>query len=216
MNHKIGIIATSLIVCAMAGPARAELSGAAVEAGTAPSADNGGASNPVSLVLAKYAVDGQSMISAPISEISSIVAITKTNGPMNAYYSVTGSDNQQVIAANSAAPAYFTITATGAGQAAEAASAPGPGLAALVQWGVPVGSGAMVSGESVAPLSGASSSPIETPLVIMNQSSGNTSQKATPVPIPLPFFLTGSGLAALLAFKRRGGKPIHDFLRATS
>ncbi len=209
MNHKSGIITASLVLCVLSGPARAELStSVAAENGAAP-AVTGGAANPVSLVLAKYAVDGQSMISAPISEISSIVAITKTNGPMGAYYSVTGSDNQQVIAAASASPPYFTTSATGASQAVEAGSAPGPGLASLVQWGVPVGSSAVVSGESVAPLSETSSSPIVTNsnqlyTPIVQPSEAPQTPETPSVPIPLPVFLIGPGLAALLAFKRRG------------
>ncbi|HEX9023765.1 MAG TPA: hypothetical protein VF799_08005, partial [Geobacteraceae bacterium] len=108
-----------------------------------------------------------------------------------------GSDNQQVISSLSASPAYFTTAGVRQTVAASTA-APGTSLAALVQGGIPVGSNAMVSGESVAPLSGVSSSPIYAPL------SNTLSATETPsVPIPLPLFLFGSGFAALLGVKKR-------------
>ncbi|HEX9022651.1 MAG TPA: hypothetical protein VF799_02315, partial [Geobacteraceae bacterium] len=83
MNHKLGIIATSLLVCTVAGPVRAELSDAA----DASSAESGGAQNAIFSLLDKYAGDGRTMASAPISEASLISALTKAGSPMDAYYS---------------------------------------------------------------------------------------------------------------------------------
>ncbi len=198
MNHKLGLIAASLIVCAVAGPARADLSasGAASPNGAA------GAQNAVFTLLDKYASESVPNVSNPVPEASMISALTKIGTPMNDYYSILGSNDQRVIASTSASPAYSMTS--GGGQSANAfAASSGSSLAALAQWGVPVGSGAVVSGESVAPLSGMSSSPI---VSNTSYSGGFTPPTEPPpsVPIPLPFFLTGSGLIALLCLKKRG------------
>lgn len=197
MNYKTGIIATSLLICAMAGPARAELSAAAADTSASPAAATGGGQDAVFSLLDKYAAESQSITSSPISETSLITALSKTGAPMQAYYSVMGSDSQQVISSVSASPPYFTFA--GANRTAAEATTAGPNLAALVQWGIPVGSGAVVSGESVAPLQAVSSDPI------LTSTGTGPITPAAPVPVPLPFFLFGSGLTALFGFKRRGG-----------
>ena len=198
MNHKSGIIATSLIICALAGPACAELS----DSGAVPSAEATGGQNAVYSLLDKYAAEGQSGIPSPVSETSIISALTKTGAPMNAYYSSMGSDSKEVVASVSAASPYFNAPHTG--QQAETAGA-APPLATFAAGNVVIGSGAVVSGESVAPLAGVSSSPIvsntnSTPIVVVQDI---IQPQETVVPIPLPFFLFGSGLASLMAFKRR-------------
>jgi len=201
MNHRNVIIASSLLLCAMAGPARADIADTGA-------ADAGAGQGAVFSLLDQFAADSQQLGATVISETALVSSTSKSGAAMGAYYSVLGSNDKQVIASTSAAPPYFIPTIIGTGTSGAAQTPTGPGLAALsmTAGGIPVGSGAVVSGESVAPLSSFSSSPIETPIIVVNQSSGQSSgniTQETPVPIPLPFFLAGSGLAALLGLKRR-------------
>ena len=198
MNHKTAIFASSLLICAIAGTVRADIADTGA-------ADAGAGQGAVYSLLDTYSSDSQQLGATVISETALVSSTGKSGAAMGAYYSVLGSNDKQVIVSTSAAPPYFsgTISISGTGGATRTVAE--PGLAALTLSGgsIPVGSGAVVSGESVAPLSGVSSSPIQTPIIVVNQSSGKTTPQTPNVPIPLPFFLFGSGLAALLGLKRR-------------
>jgi hypothetical protein len=191
MNNKSGIIALSMVLCSLAAPVQAEFS----DAGDVPSAEVPGGRNAVYSLLDKYAPGGDAAMPSTLSDTSLFTAVTKSGSPMIAYYSLLGSDDQEVISSVSSASPYFnTSPALRQSETVEAA----PPRAAAIGGNIVIGSGAVVSGESVAPLSGISSSPIVTDsdvTVIV--------QPAAPVPLPLPFLLFGSGLATLIAIRRR-------------
>jgi hypothetical protein len=111
---------------------------------------------------------------------------------MNAYYSRSGSDNKEQIAAISRS-AVFTAALGG-----DRFVLPEAGLAAAVQ-GYFVGSGAVVDSSMIAPIQISSSDP-----GILQTNSDIGPELAT-VPLPLPFLLTGTGLIALLALRKRAG-----------
>jgi hypothetical protein len=210
MNNLTGIIATSLLVCFLAGPARAELSETAAsgtEAAGHPlsASENDGGQAGINSFLDRFAGTGLSDPSSegssnssfsnilPISEKTLFSSFTRAGSPMNAYYSRTGTDDLgRIKEISRSGPETFTAAVGG-----DRFVLPGAGLAASVQ-GYFVGGGAVVGSAEFAPVQAASGDSI----VIQPKGSND---KPTPptVPLPLPFFLTGSGLAALLGLKKR-------------
>jgi hypothetical protein len=211
MNCKTGIIAVSLLISSLAGPARAELSQTAAAgeetAGhplSAPENDAGQA--VINSFLERFAGVGfpgtaaeeghnPSIAFVPtISETTLFTAFTRAASLMHSYYSRSGTDNGQAISAISQSGAF--VAAVGGDRFV----LPEAGLAAAgaIQ-GHFVGSGAVMGEASIAPIQNASSEP-----VIIQSPTGN-SIPPQGVPLPLPFLLTGSGLASLLALRKRAG-----------
>jgi hypothetical protein len=205
MKCKIGIIATSLLVCSLAVPAWAELSetaSAGEEATGHPlsAPEHGRDQSRVNSFLDRFAGNGISGPSSgenynpsidivpPISETTLFSAFTRADSPMNAYYSRLGTDNSGTITALSRSAA-FAVSAV-----RDSSALPEAGLAAAAIQGHFVGSGAVVGSVDIGPMQGASSSPSVIQTVTTAQQT---------VPLPLPFLLTGSGLAALLALRKR-------------
>jgi hypothetical protein len=221
MNNLFGIITTSLLVCALAGPAWAELSETAGEGEGSPgqgssTPGSGGGQAAINSLLDRFAGIGFSdpyagdprspshAIVPPISETTMFSAFTRADSPMNAYYSRSGSDNKENISAISRSAAFASSLG------GDRFALPDSGLAAIVQ-GHFVGSGVVVDGSIIAPIQTASSGPF-----MMQNNPGNTGfydvtitttinagDIQTPVPLPLPFLLTGSGLVALLAMRKK-------------
>jgi hypothetical protein len=206
MNCKIGIIAMSLLVCFLAAPAWAELSESAAAGEQTPghplSAQGKGSGEAgINSLLDRLAGTGLSdpsskesykpsiAIVPPISETTLFSAFTRADSPMNAYYSRSGSDNMESIISNARSAAFA------AAPGGDRFVLPDAGLAASVQ-GHFVGSGAVVDGSIIAPIQISASD------ASVIQSNGNIVPES-PVPLPLPFLLTGSGLAALLALWKR-------------
>jgi hypothetical protein len=202
MKKLTGFIAASALLYLITGPA---------VAGMSKTADTGEEATPQSLFapdnsagpagiytfLERFAGFGildpslkdspdQTIANAPsISETTLLSAFMKAGSPMDAYYSGTGTDNQNSIVALSQATA-FAVAPNG-----DRFFLPAYGLAAVTQ-GYFVGSGAVTSAADIAPIQA-------------NASSPSVIQAAAPqgVPLPLPFLLTGSGLAMLLALRKR-------------
>lgn len=208
MNCKIAIIVTSLLVYTLAGSAWAGLSEtAAPEAGTAgqalsTSGDSGGEAG-INFLLDRFAGVGSSdpatgysgnrsiPIIPPISETSLFSSFTRADAPMNAYYSRSGSDNKESVAAISRSSIFSTAVGGNLFVLPEA------GLVAVVQ-GYFVGSGAVVGDAGIAPIQASSSSP--------NLVQTSDFVPATvPSPLPVPFILTASGLLTLLGLRKRFG-----------
>ena len=210
MNYKVGIIAALLLACSLSAPARADMSetaAAAPEAAGHPlsAPEKGGGRAGIDSFLDRFAGTASSDPSAeagynpsiaivpPISETSLFSSSTRADSTMNAYYSRSGTDNRGTISAISRSA--DIAAATGG----DLLVFPAAGLAAAVQ-GHFVGSGAVVGVASIAPMQGGSSSPsvIQNNIVSTEQS----------VPLPLPIFLTGSGLVALLGLRKRAGMQV--------
>ena len=209
MNCKFGIIAASLIVCSLSGPAWGEMSESAApgaEAAGHPlsAPGKGGGEAGINAFLDGFSGIGSSDPSSDgsynpaipivpsISETTLYAAFTRADSTMNAYYSRSGTDNRGTMSAISRSVANVA-TAGGNGFAL-----PEAGLAAAVQ-GHLVGSGAVVGAATIAPMQGSLSSPS----IIQN----TIVKPDADVPLPLPIILTGSGLAALLGLRKRTGIP---------
>jgi hypothetical protein len=132
--------------------------------------------------------DSPFVIVTPISEISALSAFTKADSTMKTYYSRSGTDNKQVIEALSKSSAFVTAIGN------DRFVIPEAGLAAFAQ-GYFVGNGAVADGAAVAPIQAT----ISNPTVIQPNCNGSSQG----VPLPIPFLLTGSGLATLLAIRKR-------------
>jgi hypothetical protein len=210
MTNLTGIIATSLFVCSLAGSAWAGLSepaasGEETAASTLSSPENGGGKAGINSILDRFAGTGLSDPSSEesynpsipivpaLSETSLFSAFTRAGAHMNAYYSRSGSDNEENIAAISRSTAFAAALGSG-----EAFVLPEAGLTAAVQ-GHFVGSGAVVDSSIIAPIQIASSDPG------VVQTSFNTVPEVATVPLPLPLFLTWSGLVTLLGLRKRAG-----------
>lgn len=204
MICNICIIAVSLLVCSFTNPAWAGLSEPATaedEATGHPLSvpEKGGSQSLIYSFLDRFAgilssdpsADGtrisQPNIVTPISETTLFTAFTRAGSPMNSYYSRSGTDNEQTIIALSRSQAFVMAAGN------ERIVLPDARLVADVQ-GHFVGSGTVLGDTSVAPIQSTSSNPY----LIQTSSSASPS-----IPIPLPFLLTGSGLAVLLALKKR-------------
>ena len=223
MNNFFGIITTSLIVCAFAGPAWSGLTESEVASdGTSgqglSAPGSGGGQAAIDSFLDRFPNIGFSDTSVRanhssshatvslISENTLLSTFSRVDSPMNAYYSRSGSDNKEIIAAVSSSEAFPDS------QGGERFAPSDAGLAAVVH-GYFVGSGAMVDGAGIAPIQATSSWPI----AIQNTTGKSgfydvtitttitTDNGQTPVPLPLPFLLTGSGLITLLALRKRPG-----------
>ena len=213
MNCKVGIIATSLLICSVAGTARAGLSETSAagertsQASSTPAARGGQA--VITSLLDRFAGIGFSnpfseessnpspAVATPISETTLFSAFTMTDSPMNAYYSRLGTDNSGTIAA-------ISRSASFAGLADNPRFVlPEGGLAAAAIQGHFVGSGAVVGGATIAPMQGVAPSPS---FVQTNNYIGGPDVPIGPtIPIPLPFLLSGSGLAMLFALRKQAG-----------
>lgn len=217
MNKLTGIISAAVLICALAGPARAELSGATAPGGETPGQAsatpvNGGGQAAINSLLDRFAGTGSSDPSSEesnnrtipivptISETSLDSAFTRAGSPMNAYYSRSGSDSKEQITAISRSAAVTAVSGSG-----EIFMLADSGLAAAIQ-GHFVGSGVVVDGSIIAPIQIAASDPGLVVQTNANILPGNTPVQ-TPVPLPLPFLLTGSGLAALLVLRKRVNIP---------
>lgn len=207
MNTFTGIIAMSLLVCSLAAPARAELSetaaaGEETSGQTLSAPGKGSGEAGINSLLDRFAGivsadpstekahDSSLAIVSSISENTLFSDFIRTGSPMNAYYSRSGSDNKDKITEISRS-ADFVATAPGGDRFV----LPDAGLAALVG-GHFVGSGVVVGDADVTQIQAASSDPE------MIQTNSNIATES-PVPLPLPFLLTGSGLAALLGLRKR-------------
>ena len=113
---------------------------------------------------------------------------------MKDYYSRTGSDNKETIAALSRSSAFVTAFGGDRFEFSEAR------LAAFVD-GHYVGSDAVNCGSGVAPIQNERSDPT----IIQPGWNNRPCIPRKSVPLPLPFLLTGSGLATLLALKKKAG-----------
>ena len=211
MNYKVGIIAALLLACSLSAPARADMSETAAappEAAGHPlsAPEKGGGRAGIDSFLDRFSGTASSdpsseagynpsiAIVPPISETSLFSSFTRSDSPMNAYYSRSGTDNPGTISAISRS---VDIVAARGG---DLLVFPVAGLAAAAVQGHFVGSGAVVGSASIAPMQGATSSPS----VIQNTI---VTPKAD-VPLPLPIFLTGSGLVALLGLRKRAGMQV--------
>jgi hypothetical protein len=207
MNCKIGIIATFLLVCSLAGTAWAGLSetaaaGEGTPGQTSSAPATGGGQAGINSLLDRFAGVGFSdsaseessnpsiPIAPPISETTLFSAFTRAGSLMNAYYSRSGSDNKEKITEISRSASF--VAAIGGDHFV----LPEAGLAAIVQEHF-VGSGAVVGEASIAPIQAASSDPA------VIQTTTNTVPASAP--LPLPFLLTGSGLAVFLVLRKRAG-----------
>ena len=207
MNYKVGIIAALLLACSLSAPARADMSetaAAAPEAAVHPlsAPEKGGGQAGIDSLLDRFAGIASSDASSdagynpsiaiipPISESTIFSAFTRADSTMDAYYSRAGTDNKQTIAALSRSVAYVAAAIGGNIVLSDA------GLAAAAIQGHFVGSGAVVGSADIAPMQGASSSPSFIP------------PPKADVPLPLPIFLTGSGLVALLGLRKRAGMQV--------
>jgi hypothetical protein len=210
MNNLTGIITTAVIICFFANPAWAGITvtAAAGEETTGyllSTSENGGGQARINYLLDRFAGVGfldpfsedsynpTLAIVPSISETSLLSAFTRAGSTMNAYYSRFGSDNKENITVISRS----TIFA--AALAGDRFVLPDAGLAAVVQ-GHFVGSGAVASGADVVPIQATASNPS-----VIQNSTGNCMKGEQGVPIPLPFLLTGSGLAALMMLKKWAG-----------
>lgn len=199
MNSLTGIIVAALFICSLAGPAMGEMSETASAgkntAGHPLSSPEDGAGRVrVNSFLDRFAGIASSNTSSresysaflamvpSISESTLYSAFTRAGSPMSAYYSRLGTDSEQAVAAISRSAAFVMPSG------AEHFILPGEDLASLVQ-GHLVGSGAVVGSAEIAPMPAATPSQV---VIVKPQT-----------PIPLPFFLTGSGLLALLALRKR-------------
>jgi hypothetical protein len=206
MNCKIGIIATSLLVCSLAGPAWAGLSETAAAGEETPghplaAPGKGSGEAGINSLLDRFAGTGLSdpssekiynpsiAIVPPISETTLYSAFTRAGSPMDSYYSRSGSDDKGKMTEISRSAAF--VAALGGDRFVF----PDAGLATVVQ-GHFVGSGAVVGEANITPMQAASSgqSVLQTKSIVPVPPT---------VPLPLPFLLTGSGLAALLALRKR-------------
>ncbi len=208
MNCKIGIIAASLLVCSLAAPAWAELSetssaGEETTGHTLSAPEHGRDQTRINSFLDQFvgiassdasseaAYNPSIAIVSPISETALFSAFTRVGSPMNAYYSRSGSDNKETVAALSRSES-FAAAVVG-----ERFVLPDAGLAAAAIQGHFVGSGAVVGGADIAPMQSASSG------ATVIQPNSNISPAS--VPLPLPLVLIGSGLAMLLPLRKRVG-----------
>lgn len=207
MNCKIGIIATSLLVCSIAGPAWAGLSETAAAGEETPghplaATGKGSGEAKIKSLLDRFAGTGSADLSTentrdsllsivpPISETTLYSAFTRAGSPMNSYYSRSGSDDKGKMTEISRSAAF--VAALGGDRLLLS----DVGLAAVVE-GHFVGSGAVVGSADIVPIQAASSDPA------VVQTKSNTVPAS--VPLPLPFILSGSGLAALLALRKWAG-----------
>jgi hypothetical protein len=225
MNSKFGVIAISLLISALAAPAWAGLSEPAAasdeKAGHTLSApENGGSQAGIDSALDRFAGIASSdsssegartpslAITPPISETANFSAFTKVGSPMKAYYSLTGADNKQSIAAISQARPFDTA---GGGDRFSFSDA---GLAAFAQ-GHLAGSGDKWCDADFGQFHpGAANPGFFQNNDWHNDHPGHPGHPGCPgcpgggqqsIPLPLPFLLTGSGLAALLALKKKAG-----------
>jgi hypothetical protein len=214
MNCNIGIITASLLICSLAGPVRAELAETALAGAGTPGLNssapgNGGGQAVINSLLDSFAGIGSSnpfsngnndpsiAIAPPVSETTLFSAFTRADSFMNTYYSRSGTDDAPTIASLSRSAVFAAATG------ADRFVLPEAGLAAIVQ-GHFVGSGDVVGAAVLAPMqaSGSSTSLLQTS---SNIAPASPTGPPPSVPLPLPILFTASGLAALLALRKRAG-----------